>query len=136
MPDYATTTDLGNLGLTKEALKKFPPAQQTAQLTAASRVVDSYIGNRYFLPLLSWGDDLKRATSIVAAYELMVSGGGWNPIPGSADEHLYLRYKEIIKWLQGVAAKSITPTGISDSSPIAGDDGLIPLVASDEPRGW
>jgi phage gp36-like protein len=136
MPDYATLTDLGNLGLTKEALKKFPIEKQTAQLTAASRFVDSYLGNRYLLPLTSWGDDLKRATAIVAAYDLMSSGAGWNPIDGSADQHLYLRYKDVLKWLEGVPTNKVTPTNITDSSPVAGDDGMIPIVASDDPRGW
>lgn len=136
MPDYATPTDLGTLGLIKEALKKFPPAQQIAQLSAASRKVDSYLASRYQLPLTAFGDDLKQAVCILSAYELMVSGGGWNPVPGSADEHLYLRYKDQLAWLKDVARGLATPTGITDSSTTGGEDGLMPIVGSDEPRGW
>jgi phage gp36-like protein len=136
MAEYATTTELGELGLTKEALKKFPPAQQTKHLAAASRFVDSYLAKRYQLPLTAWDEDLKRAVCIIAAYELMAGGAGWNPVEGSADEHLYKRYLGVIKWLEAVREGDNTPTGIVDSSPEPGDDGLLPLVSSDEVRGW
>ncbi len=136
MADYATLADLGNLGLTKEALKKFPLVQQTAQITAASRRVDSYLASRYVLPLVAFGADLTEAACIIASYFLMVSGAGWNPVPGSADEHLYLRFKDIIKWLEGIPQNKVTPTGVTDSSTVAGDDGPIPMIDSDPPRGW
>lgn len=136
MASYATTTDLGIFGLTKEALKKFTPEKQTGELSAASRFVDSYLGSRYVLPLTVWEDDLKSAVSIIAAYNMMSSGGGWNPVEGSADEHLYKRYLVVLKWLEGIGPGKITPTGVVDSSVVAGDDGLVPVVASDEPRGW
>lgn len=136
MAVYATTTDLGKLGLIKEALKKFPPDQQTKQLSASSRKVDSYLANRYRLPLTAWDDDITQAVCILSAYEMMVSGGGWNPIPGSADEHLYLRYKDTIAWLKDVARTLATPTGITDSSAESDTDGMMPIISSDEPRGW
>lgn len=136
MADYATLAEFGKLGLTKEALKKFPVDQQTEHLSAASRRIDSYLAARYDLPLTAWGKDLTEAACIIAAYQLMSGGGGWNPVPGSADEHLYLRYKDIIKWLELVPTGKVTPTDIQDSSSVAGDDGLFPIIDSDPPRGW
>lgn len=132
---YATAADLTRLALPARALTGIAAPDQDAALEAASSLADGYLAARYTLPLLAWGDDLKRAVSLIAAYDLMTRRG-YNPEGG--DEQLRLRYEDGMRWLEQVGKGTISPVGLEESPPSAtpapGDSG--PVIAERLLRGW
>lgn len=132
---YATAADLARLALPARALTGILLADQDAALDAASALADGYLAARYTLPLLAWGDDLRRTVSLIAAYDLMTRRG-YSPEGG--DEQLRLRYEDGMKWLEQVSKGTINPTGFEESPPSAtpapGDSG--PVIAERPLRGW
>lgn len=127
---YATATDLYRLALRQAALSGLGIADQDAALEAASRVADGYLQARYKLPLSAWGDDLRRAVAIIAAYDLL-AGRGF--APEGVDEHIRLRYEDAIAWLRDVSRGVVTPVGLVDSSPAVVDEGIAAVT---DPRRW
>lgn len=139
---YATRTDLANLGLVAGALANVTTTTQDAALVAASAVADSYLQSRYQLPLLQWGQDLSRAVAIIAAYDLLTSRG-YNP-QSSADQNVRQRYLDALAWLDSISkgastpsyvTDSSTPTGTTDGSTSTETDGAFQMVTSSV-RGW
>ena len=145
---YATTTDLGNVGLTSAALATMTTGQQTAALAGASALVDSYLESRYTLPLTAWGSDLARCVAILAAYDLL-STRGYNPNAG-ADMNWRQRYVDQMAWLDEVSKGTSSPSQVADSSvngshasTSTGADGSISTttaggfsVVTSPVRGW
>lgn len=134
MPSYATTADLTKLAIPAEALVGIVAADQDAALAAASSLADSYLASRFSLPLTKWGDDLRRAVCLIAAYDLMTRRG-YNPEGG--DANLRLRYDDAIRWLERVADGRIAPA-VTDSATstqtTAGTWGAS--VKTNPRRGW
>lgn len=135
MSVYATAADLTRLAIPAEALEGITVEDQDAALSAASSVADGYLASRYTLPLTSWGDDLRRAVCLIAAYDLMTRRG-YNPEGG--DEQLRLRYEDAIRWLERVADGKVTPP--AEDSSTAGTSASAglgsPEVRSGTKRGW
>lgn len=132
MAAYAISADLASYGVPAAALARFDSAAQTSSLEGASSLIDSYLASRYTLPLVSWGDDLRRAACIITLYDLM-SGLGFSPM-ASADENLRRRYEDVIAWLRGIAAGSVTPVSVVDSTPSTTENGAA--IYSYAKRGW
>jgi phage gp36-like protein len=126
----ATLEELERWGLPASALSSIPTDTQQAELDAAAEFCNGFLRVRYTLPLVSFGVDLKQAECKVAAYNLLAVRG-YNP--SGADENLRLRYEDAVRWLKAVAAGDITPA-IVDST--ASEDLNVPLIDTDEPRGW
>lgn len=118
---YADVADLYRLALRQAALSGILVADQNAALEAASRVADSYLQARYKLPLTAWGDDLRRAVAIIAAYDLL-AGRGFTP--EGADEHVRLRYEDALRWLRDVSLGVVTPVGVVDATPTQPEEGI------------
>lgn len=111
---YATRTDLTTLGLPPAALTPVTTSDQDAMLAYASGLVDSYIGNRFRLPITTWGMDITKATVEIASY-LIMKRRGWNP--GAADaEQIKLAYDETMNWLVSVRDGVATPYGITQAA--------------------
>jgi phage gp36-like protein len=145
---YATTTDLANLGLIGGVLASIATSVQNAALIAASAIADAELAGQYILPITSWGQDLVRAVCVIAAYDLLTSRG-YNPT-SPADANIRLRYLDALAWLREVGDGKASPGGIIDSS-LAQDGQSLPtptdgsVVFSTEggfqlqttsPRGW
>jgi phage gp36-like protein len=139
---YATIAQLSLSGVQPAALSGFTDPQKNAALLSASRLLDGYLRSKFTLPLVQAGDDLARATAIVAAYDLMVSRG-YNPSAGG-DPIILTRYKEIIGtpplqlgWADLVANGKITPD-VTDSSPGAteGRPAARARIVSSSQRGY
>ena len=135
---YAIRADLERLALPARALEGLSDTPEevdavvTESLSGASGFIDDYLNSRYTLPLTAWGEGLKRATCLVAAYDIMVVRG-YNP--QFFDENLRLRYEDILKWLANVAAGKLSPDIVDSSTPE--QPGVsAPLVESDPRRGW
>lgn len=110
---YATRSDLTTLGISASALVSVSTGDQDSALQAASELADSYLGNRFELPLTLWGMDLRRCVCTIAAYDLM-RVRGFNPEAGDA-EVFRDDYKDAIRWLEKVAKGEVTPINVVDS---------------------
>lgn len=111
---YATRAELVTFSLPANALSTVSTTKQDDALEAASRIADGYLNARYRLPLVSYGSDLKRAVSDIAAFILM-KGRGFSPETADADM-LQSGERNAVKWLEGIAAGKISPYGMVDSS--------------------
>lgn len=137
---YATEEDLKNpaQGLPAKALERINTPDLEQAVIAASDLIDSYLTNRFEMPILKWQNDLSGSCAAIAAYNLL-AGRGFNPQAGSADEQVRLRYEDAIRWLKDCARGLATPAGIVDSTP-AVDAGLVetesPLFNTTQKRGW
>ena len=113
MSRYAIPTDLQSLSLTAAALTGISTDEQQAALDTASGVADGYLASRYALPITAYGQDLTRAVCNIAAYDLM-SVRGYSP--DGSNSTIRDRYDDAIRWLERVAAGTVSPVGIADSS--------------------
>lgn len=111
---YATITDLNQIGILAQALANVPTQALTEALQAASAVCDSYLQDQYVLPLTLWGYDLVRATCAIAAWDALTVRG-YSP-QSQGDQNIYKRYQDAIKWLEEVAKGTKKPSQIVDSS--------------------
>lgn len=130
---YANRTQLTQLGLQSAALTDVTATVQDENLDAASALADSYLASRYTLPLISWGDDLIRAVCVIAAWDILAGTRGFDP-EALGDQAVRMRYEDIIKWLEAIAAGDVTPSGIVDSSTAASP--MVAAAWSDTERGW
>lgn len=127
---YATPDDLPALALPADALTN-APADKAAAMIAISSFCDSYLGAVYTMPLLAWGDDLRRCAAHLAAYDLMVTRGY---SPEGPDENLRDRYDDAIKWLSRLADGGLAPPDIVDSEPEAIEASAY--IYTESRRGW
>lgn len=78
-----------------------------AALTKATEEIDSYLGVRYTLPLVSVPGILVSACCEVAMYRMSINS------PAMTEEKRQ-RYEDVIKWLQSVA-KGLATLGVSEA---------------------
>lgn len=131
---YAQTGDLANFGLPPAALALATTTVQEEMLVGASRTADSYIAKKYTLPLLAWGEDLTDAVCAIASWRLMVRVGA-NPQLGP-DAWVLERYREAIKWLEGIASGDVESPAIVGSGSVGGGEVGSPIVLSKTPNTW
>jgi phage gp36-like protein len=136
MAEYCTVAEIAEGGVSDQALDGIPVEKQRARIRAASDLIDSYLRQRYTLPLQAFGDDIREACEVIAAHELIFGTRGASPDDDSA---LSKRYDKKIRWLEQIAAGKVTPD-ITDSSPGAGAGPAVapgkPRVISASSRGW
>lgn len=123
---YAQPTDLANIGLAPGALQNVTTPVQNAALLMASGIVDASLQSRYILPLTQWGNDLVRATAVIAAYDILTSRGY---SPQSPDDHIRQRYLDALAWLKSVGDGEDTPSYVIDSS--TNNSGTLPPTPAD-----
>lgn len=126
-----TDAELLAMGLALNALGQIPsPVRDTARAVASSFVL-SHVKKQHTLPLVSWSDDIRRATAHVATYDLL-SNRGFNALL-AGDPTIRDRYLDACAWLVKLADGRVEAEAIADSTPTVDDD--APLVASD-PSRW
>ena len=133
MTAYATSTDLARFGVGALATAGMASGDLDAAMLAAAAVAESYLAVAYTLPLTSWGDDLRRAVCMIAAWDILGGNRGFNPEQGS-DTAVRLRYEDAIRWLERVASGAVVPVGIVDSTPTENEG--AGYFHSDAKRGW
>lgn len=116
---YATRAEMYALSLNQRAFGDISEADQDKALESASRTADSYLTNRFQLPLTAWGDDLREVVSSIAAYRALAARG-FAPNQDDADQ-VRKRFDDAIKWLRDVGGGSATPVGIRDAGGNATD---------------
>ena len=125
---YAALSDLTTYGLPATALGQIASGVQQAALDSGSDVADTYISASLMLPLLTpYPTSLIQAVCKIAAYELM-SVRGYSGAAG-ADENIRLRYEDAVRWLKGIANKSIHLVGAIQSPDPTGQT-TQPFVSS------
>lgn len=129
---YASPSDLARFGVGAAATSGISSADIVAALDAASALAGGYLAKQYSLPLQGWGDDLRRAVCMIAAYDVIGANRGFNPEQGG-DVTLRMRYEDAIRWLERVAAGDIEPIGVIDNT--AEDEGG-PLMEGEPALGW
>lgn len=118
--------DASDLSVPQDALLGIDadPSVRTAAideaLDRASEYADSFISNRFQLPLTAWGGDLRDAVGAIATYRLM-NRMGYQP-GGEDTKDIRDRYKDAVSWLTEVVKGRVTPTAILDSSPTGGNN--------------
>ncbi len=120
------------LAIPAAAVSSIPPADQDQALAAASDEADSYMRNKYTLPLVSWTQDLRRAVCRIAAYTLL-SSRGFNPQENSGDQNIADNNSKAVAWLRDVG-KGLASPGLVDSSP--SQLPAVPSVSSNRRRRW
>lgn len=116
MTQYASITDLTNIGLPATALGQLSNTQLTAALQAASDLIDAYFNVRYTLPLLAWSTDVTLHCCWIAAY-IALTTRGYNPASG-ADINLRERYDDSIKWLGEIQRQALSPVVVQSPDPM------------------
>jgi phage gp36-like protein len=111
---YAVLADVFNSGMQQAAVGSVTTQQQQASLDAANSKIDSYIGAKFHLPLVSWGADLNAAAVSLAAFAIIAFRGFDPEDPG--DKVFADRKDNTIKWLEAIADGKVTPV-VVDSSP-------------------
>lgn len=115
------------LGIAANSIASVPSPDRDLARSAGSSLVLSYLAKRYTLPLVSWSDDVKRATATVVAYDLLARRG-YNQTAG-VDIMVQQRYDYVVQWLRDVARGIVEPESIVDSTPLVNE--AAPLVATD-----
>jgi phage gp36-like protein len=122
---YASLTDLADLSIGKLAQIQNP--QKTRALAKASAWVDSYIRNRYTLPLMVVDESIRRVTLAIAVYDLLAHK--LNP-ENDGDKEIRKRYDDAIAWLESVQAGSTTPAVVDSVGGGAADAGASSSAAT------
>lgn len=130
LQSYATIDDLQDAGLPPAALEGGPSfARQQKALMRASRVADTYLRNRYTLPLICPIDQaLIDAVVQIAAWRLM-SRRGFNPSSG-LDVAIRQGYEDAMAFLTRIA-NGQAQLCVTQTVP----ESLQPDVATGESRG-
>lgn len=117
-------------------------SQQDKACLDATEEADSYLRGRYSLPLLAWGNDVRRYTAWIACY-LLATAIGYAPQAGS-DQMIRERYYQAVGWpdrggtgwFPGIQRQSIHPD-VTPSVPTPGDPiADLPQVSTSQLRGW
>lgn len=133
---YAQTSDIVAIGMPADALDGI--SDYNPYLITASGFIDSYLRSGYSVPLVFVPDEIKRATVIVAVYD-MICFRGFDP-EQSIDQVIRQRYEDLVGrpgmvgWLKMLSDKSVLLDAGSDATPNVSQG--APIVASSCPRGW
>lgn len=138
---YCTPADLANY-LPASTIALASMSQQQLACDNASEEADSYLRGRYTLPLLSWGNDVRRYTAWIACYLLMTQIG-FAPQAGS-DRLIIERYYQAVGWpdkpgsgwFPGVQRQAIHPDVTPTIAVSADTQHQLPQVSSAPRRGW
>lgn len=135
MSAYITITELEELGVNAKALTALTTQQKNTAIEAASGMADSYMRNRYPVPLTAAVADidmgLKIAVAGIAAY-LGLKARGF--APSSPDDLIVKGYDDGMKHLAKLAS-GMASLDISTDPPSPEVD-ATPMVDSDDLRGF
>lgn len=90
---YAAPADLFALGIPQATLASVPSDTIARSLEAATDRLDRSIGAQKTLPLISWGDDIRRDCAVLAAFEALTVRG---VNPTGSEAWFLQRYRELV----------------------------------------
>lgn len=135
MTAYATRAELYALGIGSDALTGVSTDTQDTALEAGSRMVDSYARRRNGTPFPASAVpyELRRATCIIAAWDLLTTRG-FSPQTANGDDAVKERYDNTIAWLKDVARGVAHLDDTADATP--SEQEAAPLIYSDDETDW
>lgn len=136
MARYCTVEELQNYGLSRRVVDGMDPEKVGAALDSASALIDSYLRSRFKLPLTAFGNDIREAAGVIAAWRILRSEG-FDPTD-PANETIRRDFEDKIKWLQNIASGIVTPEVTDASSGAESGVGVSSRarVVSNASRGW
>jgi phage gp36-like protein len=111
MAEYCTLAELRDLGLNPDAFVEMPAPKRHQAIASRSTFIDGFLG-RFTLPLVTWGDDIKRCCAVLASIDL-IRNRGIGPDDSLDFDTIEKRQ---IDWLKLVSQGTVTPQ-VTDSSP-------------------
>lgn len=135
MSQYVTVTDRALFGVNATAFSALSSEVIQAALDGGSDTADMYLRSAYVLPLIEWGNDLRRLVVHIADWDLMCTRG-FNPeAPG--DIAVRERRDMAIAQLKEVAAgRAFLNVTDNRSGAQQGEVSARPVVRSSSQRGW
>jgi phage gp36-like protein len=128
---YASYTDMLDFSVPDGVAFDVMQRSADRHLRAASRYVDSIVGQRWAVPLATWTDALVWAVCEIAFVRLVLGKRGFSP--DGQQEKLYLsRLEAAEKWIREARNYEIT----IDPLLSVGDTIQTPMFYSDPPRRW
>jgi phage gp36-like protein len=129
---YVTPAQLPNYGVQQSALNRVSNDVQLAACMSASTRADSFIGDRYPLPLVAFDIDLVTPVAHIAIW-ICLSNVGRNPGAGY-DDQIDERYKEALHFLGEVARQTFRLNVLVNQPPPPMYN--LPAVRTHRRRGW
>jgi phage gp36-like protein len=130
---YATEQQFRDLGLSDGALEDVTSSVIDLHLEMASGLADSYISNRYAVPISPIPAVLTRAVVDIAVYEVLLRRG-YNP--ETYDTNYRLRYEDALRWLQAIYNREADLPGVTESGGVEVPTGRASRVVTQPMRGW
>ena len=145
MAQYATTTDLAQLGLPAAALVNVSAAVQGAHLLAQGARIDTYLRSQHTLPITApYPRELVECNAVMAAYAILQNTRGYNP--EAVDDGFRLRYEDCLAWLKDLSTGAASLDQTADATPTinegrprvqtGGSDVAWGTGTTGESRGW
>ncbi len=116
MSAYCTVAEVSSLGIKRDAYADATNDQIDREIASTSDLIDSYLGSRYTLPLIVFPEVIRECCAKLSACDL-VDAGGRDPDPNGPDGMIDKIRKQWLDWLKMVAAGTVTPPGVIDSTP-------------------
>lgn len=123
-PPYLTAQEFLNQTIPGSVFRDMGTPLIEEGISWASDTADSYLRKRFKMPLVSFGNDIKRAVANIAQYELMARRG-FRPDAGQ-DQIIVKRNDDAVAWLRDVS-KGLCECSAVDST---FDDEDGPLASS------
>lgn len=132
------------MGVVRQAVLQVDPDRLKRYLERASSEVDSYLGQRYALPLQLVDPIIKQRALAIAVYLLMTQEVGLNPEGSGQDQVFRDQYLDALKWLQLVVDTKVSPSvidanGAATGAPATGaaaTENDRASIRSSAGRGW
>lgn len=140
---YSTPADVRRWGLGDRNIPDDVTNEQIdATIEGADGLMDTYFRQAededglplYAVPLEERGGDVRRASAIIAGYDIISAQVGYNPEQPN-DDPFRIRYEDVIAWLREIAAGSATLEGLEPPEPVPGTTGRVLTITSEEPWG-
>ena len=133
LSQYASAAQFYDLGIASSALEDVNQGVIDLHLQMASGFADSFLTNRYTIPISPIPSALVRCVIDIAVYELLIRRG-YNP--ETYDTQFRARYDDARTWLQAVYAREADLPGVSETPSGASGTGRAPRVITKSQRGW
>lgn len=128
----AEIADLIRYGSPETSARTILDRDKNLALDSASDEAAAELNRRYEFPLTSWGEDLKRVVSVIAAYELFSGIRGFDS--AGQGSSLKIRADAARAWLKRVGDGELAPPDLVDATPDVADGGAS--VVTSPRRGW
>lgn len=130
---YTSNAEFFDQTIPPDAFADLTADQITEALVWASSEADSYIRNRYTLPLVApYDESLKAKVADIAAWRLS-KRLGFRPGSGN-NETIEISYKDAIDWLT-LLSKGLVRLGCLDSTPDVDEEGSL-AISEQKKNNW